>query len=329
MATALVTGGTGFVGAWIARTLLDEGHNVRILRRNSSSLDAIVDLSVEHFVGDLDDIPSLEAAMQGVDWVFHVAAIAAYWRNDKDAIYRVNVDGTRNVFEVARKSNVERVIFTSSAAAVGWREDKFPSDEDTYFNLDPKLSPYAHSKFLAEVEAYRAIERGLDIVILNPSVVIGPGDLNQISGSLVIEIAKENVPFMPMQGGITLIDVRDVAKAHVAAAQRGRTGERYLLGAVNMTHKAFFGVIGQIVNKPLPKTPAPAPLIDIAASLVDIGRQLNIPIPGDAEGGQLRMSKREIFFDCSKAWRELHEPEIDVYESVLDTYTWYQQHGIL
>jgi dihydroflavonol-4-reductase len=329
MIKALVTGATGFVGSWVARTLVEEGHAVRILRRSTSKTLAIEDLPVEHVIGDFEDMAALENACDGVNWVFHVAAISAYWRNDRDAIYRVNVDATRNLLKAAETCGVERFIFTSSAAAVGWREDGYPADETTYFNIDPRLSPYAHSKFLAEVEVHQAIQRGLDAVILNPSVVIGPGDLNQISGSLVLQIAQEKVPFMPMQGGITVIDVRDVAMSHLQAALKGQTGERYILGAVNLQHRALMSLIAQIVGKSAPAIPAPAPLIDMAARAVDIGRWLHLKIPGDAEGNQLRLSKREIFFDCSKAWRELHEPQIDVYESILDTYQWYQAQGII
>ena len=329
MAKALVTGGTGFVGSWIARTLVEAGHQVRIVHRKSSRLTLIEDLPIEHHIANLDDIHALTEACEGMDWVFHVAAISAYWRNDKDAIYRANVDGTQNLLKVAQRTDVKRFIFTSSAAAIGYREDGYPADEQTHFNIDPNLSPYAHSKFLAEAEVYRAIERGLDAVILNPNVVIGPGDINQISGSLVVQMAEEQVPVMPIQGGITLIDVRDVAMAHLKAAENGKTGERYILGTVNMTHRALFHTIAQIVGKPAPKIPAPGLLVDVAAQAVDIGKALRLPIPADAEGNQLRMSKREMFYDCSKMWRELYEPVVDIYQSLQDTYAWYCDEGIL
>lgn len=329
MATALVTGATGFVGSWVARTLLAAGHEVRILRRQSSRLDAIADLSLQHFIGDLTDPDVLEQALAGVQWVFHVAAVADYWRQNKEAIYRVNVDGTRLLLEASQKTGVRRFIFTSSAAAMGHREDGYPADEHTHFNINPRLTPYGHSKFLAEAEVYRAIQRGLDCVMLNPSVIIGPGDLNLISGSLVIEVAKSKVPVMPMQGGVTMIDVRDVARAHLAAAQRGHTSERYLLGSVNISHKAMLRLIAEIVGVQPPQIPIPPPLVDVAALLVDAGRALNIPIPGNAEGNQLRLSKRYIYFDCAKAWRELGEPHYDLTQSFADTYHWYRDHGYL
>lgn len=329
MAYVLVTGGTGFVGSWITRTLVEAGHQVRIMHRQTSRLTLVEDLPIEYQIASLDDIDALTAACEGVDWVFHVAAISAYWRNDKDAIYRANVDGTRNLLKAAQRASVQRFIFTSSAAAIGYREDGYPADENTHFNIDPNLSPYAHSKFLAEVEVYRAIERGLDAIILNPNVVIGPGDLNQISGSLVIQMAEEKVPVMPMQGGITLIDVRDVAEAHRQAALKGQIGERYILGTVNMTHRALLRTIAQIVGKPAPQIPAPGLLVDAAAQAFDMSKALGLPISAEAEGNQLRMSKREMFFDCSKMWRELHEPQFDIYQSLQDTYVWYRREGIL
>lgn len=329
MATALVTGGTGFVGSWVARTLVEAGHDVHILRRETSRLDAVQDLPVTHHVATLDDRDGLRRAMDGMEWVFHVAAISAYWRNNREKIYQVNVDGTRNALQAAEQAGVQRFVFTSSAAAIGWRADNYPTDESTYFNIDPALSPYAHSKFLAEVEVHRAIQRGLDAVIVNPTVILGPRDLNQISGSLIIEIARGQVPVMPLQGGVTVIDVRDVAQAHLAAAQKGETGQRYILGTVNMSHRALMALIAQIVDVPPPSIPAPGVVVDVAAWLVDIARALNIDVPGDAEGGQLRMSKRNIFFDCARMWNTLHEPQIDIYESILDTYQWYQKQGIV
>jgi dihydroflavonol-4-reductase len=166
-------------------------------------------------------------------------------------------------------------------------------------------------------------------VILNPSVIIGPGDLNLISGSLILEIARGKVPFLPLQGGITLIDVRDVARAHLAAAERGGTGERYLLGAVNITHRGLMRLTAEIVGVVPPRIPAPGFVVTAAALLVDAGRALHIPIPGDPEGNQLRLSKRNIYFDCSKSWRELDEPRIDLTQSIADTYHWYRDNGYL
>ncbi len=323
MAVALVTGATGFVGSWIARVLCEAGHQVRILHRASSSLQAIEDLEVERYIGDVTEPDSLETAVNGVDWVFHVAAISDYWRNGKAIIYDVNIEGTCNLLSACEKMGIDRFIFTSSAAAVGFDPEGKTVDETHHFSIDPRLSPYGHSKFLAEAEVYRAIERGLDAVILNPSVVFGPGDLNLISGSLILEVAKGRVPFLPMQGGMTVIDVRDVALSHLRAAEKGATGQRYLLGTVNLSNRALIKLIAKTVGAPPPFIPSFAPMVHAYAWVVDAARSLGIQLPGDVEGNQLRLSLYDIYFDCSKASRELHEPQIDITQSIVDTYHWF------
>ena len=325
MVKALVTGGTGFVGAHVARALVERGYTVRILRRSTSRLDAIADVQVEHAIGDVLDPASLRAAMEGVDWVFHTAAVADYWRNDPDYIYRVNVDGTRNVLQAAEAVGVKRVIFTSSAAAIGYRTDLRPMDETARFNWDPHLTPYGHSKFLAETEVHRAIRRGLDCVILNPSVILGPNDLNQISSSTVVEMARGNIPPTAPPGGATVIDVRDVAAAHVTAAERGRTGERYALGAVDLSHKAWLRLTAHIVGRSTRVITLPAPIVAIVAYVVDALRWAGVKLP--VEGNQLRLSTRMMFYNSAKSWRELGEPRVSVQQSIRDAYEWYRSHG--
>lgn len=326
MAKVFITGATGFVGSHIARLMLDHGHQVRILRRKTSKLDAVKGLTVEHTIGGFFD-DDLATHLQEVDWVIHTAAVAEYWRSSTDEIYKTNVDGTRNLLLAAEKAGVKRFIFTSSAAAIGYLGGGRAANEETAFNIDPKLSPYGHSKFLAEAEVHQAIQRGLDCVILNPAVILGPGDLNLISGSLIVEIAKGKLPFMPQTGGTTFIDVRDVAKAHLAAAEKGKTGERYILGSVNLTHKALTKMIAAVVGVKPPMIPAPSVFVPLVAKIVDAGRALGFKIPAD--GNQIRLSQRHIFFDCSKAHRELHEPEISIEQSIRDTYEWYKGQGII
>ncbi|MBI5958323.1 MAG: SDR family NAD(P)-dependent oxidoreductase [Chloroflexi bacterium] len=326
MITALVTGGTGFVGSHIARALAEKGYQVRILRRTTSRLDAVANIDCEHMIGDVNDYESLLAAMDGIDWVFHVAAIADYWRSDPAHIYHVNVDGTHEVLRAAKAKGVKRVIFTSSAASMGYADRLHPVNENVRFNWDQHLTPYGHSKFLAEAEVYRAIREGLDCVILNPAVIIGPGDLNQISSSVVLEMARGHVPPTLPPGGTTVIDVRDVAAAHIAAAERGRTGERYLLGAVDVTHKAWTRLTAQAVGRTMRDLVVlPDWALYLLAEVVDPLRRLGIPIP--MEGNQLKLSTRMMFFDCQKSWRELGEPRIPIQQSLRDTYEWYQAHG--
>lgn len=326
MVNALVTGGTGFLGSHITRTLVEAGHTVRVLRRPTSRLDLLEGLPVEHALGDVVDPASLEQAMQGCEWVFHVAAVADYWRANRIKMYLVNVNGTANVLKTARRAGVRRVIFTSSGAAIGLRNGDGSVDETIPFNLPPRDFPYGHSKFLAEQEVQRAVAQGQDVVILNPSVVLGPGDLNMISGSSIVEFARGNV-FMYPAGGITVIDVRDVAAAHVSAAERGRTGERYLLGTLDISHRALFKLIADVVSVPAPTLAVPGAITPTVATVVSWARRFGFHLPID--DNQVRLSARNVFFDCHKAWRELGEPTIDLRQSLEDTYRWYVERGVI
>ncbi|HLY28137.1 MAG TPA: NAD-dependent epimerase/dehydratase family protein [Aggregatilineales bacterium] len=326
MVRALVTGGTGFVGSHIVGALLEAGHTPRVLRRASSPLALLEGQPVEHAIGDVMNVASLEEAMRGCDWVFHVAAVADYWRTQRVKLYLVNVNGTVNVLDAARRAGVKRVVFTSSAAAIGTRKDGRPADESVTFNMPPEVFPYGHSKFLAEQEVARAVAQGQDVVTVNPSVIFGPGDLNQISGSIVVETAKGIVPVYPA-GGVTVIDARDVAKAHLAAAERGRMGERYILGTLDISYKALGKLVAEIVGVYAPFVPVPAFAAPVLAAGTELLRNVGIELP--INGDQVRLSARNIYFNCEKAWRELGEPEIDLRQSLEDTYHWYVEHGMI
>ncbi len=327
MVKALVTGSTGFIGAHVVRALLAAGHEVRALRRATSATAALEDVhGYETVIGDVLDPASLDVAMAGCDWVFHVAAISDYWRQPVERLYRVNVDGTRAVLAAARRAGVRRFIFTSSASAVGIRADGFPADETVTFNLPPSAFPYAHSKFLAEIEVLKAVIAGLDCVILNPAVVTGPGDVYLGSGSLLIEMRRGHLPAIP-PGGVTLIDVRDVAAAHLAAAERGRVAERYLLGAVDLSYRAWIRLAADVLGIRPPCLHLPPEAMPLVGAVVDVGRALGIPIPAD--GDQIRLSARHLYFNCQKAWEELGEPQITIQQSLRDTVDWYRAHGLI
>lgn len=325
MVTALVTGGTGFIGSHIARALIASGHTARVLRRESSPLTALEGLTVEHAIGDVTDPASLLAAMDGCEWVFHVAAVADYWRADTARMYQVNVDGTRFVLEAARKAHIKRVLFTSSGAALGRRAHSQPIDESLNFNGNPKRFPYGHTKALAEQEAARAVAQGQDVVILNPSVVMGPGDLNQISGSLMLELKRGGVPAIP-PGGVTLIDVRDVAAAHLMAATVGRSGERYLLGAFDVRWQTITALSAEIVGVRPPPIVFPVFLGVPLGAIVDGLRTLGVKLA--VNGDQIRQSTKLIYFDCHKAWQAFGQPQIPLQRMLQDTYDWYVAHGI-
>ncbi len=324
---ALVTGGTGFVGSHIVRALLDANHSVRVLHRHSSKLDALNGLDIEPAIGELDDIDTLKTACANVDWVFHVAAIADYWRADQSRMMDVNVEGTRRVLQAAHASGVGRVIFTSSAATVGLREDGQPADETVMFNLKPSEFGYAHSKVLAEAVVQEAVNNGQDVVTVKPSVVMGPGDLNMISGTFIAQIKKMGM-FVPVtSGGVGVTDVRDVARWQIVAAEKGRTGESYILNTANYSYREWYGMIAETVGVRKPFFPAPDFAAPLTASLITLLRKIGINTPIDAT--QARMGTQKVYFDASKAHNELGEPRIDMHQSLKDTYAWYREHGYL
>ena len=194
---------------------------MRVLHRQSSKLTALDNLDYESAIGNVTDFASLEVAFKDCDWIFHVAAVADYWRADKSRMFEVNVEGTGNVLLAAREANVQRVIFTSSAATIGLPQDDTPSDEMVAFNLPPEHFAYGYTKVLAEALVQEFVAEGLDVVIVNPSVVIGPGDLNMISGTYITQVHQLQWLIPGSSGGISVSDVRDVAAGHLAAAKKG------------------------------------------------------------------------------------------------------------
>jgi dihydroflavonol-4-reductase len=341
---ALVTGSTGFVGANLVEGLAAAGHEVRALHRKSSRLDALAGLRYEPVVGDVLDPESLRAGMAGADWVFHVAAIADYWRQGGAArLYHVNVGGTRQVLQAALASGVRRVVFTSSGASLGVpacnsRESasagnsRDSSDcllvESATFNLPASLCPYGHSKHLAEQMVQEFVARGLEVVTVNPTVILGPRDINQISGSLILALCRGLVPVIP-PGGVNYIDVADVVAGHIAAAERGRLGERYILGAHNLTHRQALETIARVLGTSPPSVRLPPALMETLARAVDV---LNFVWPGEplTDGNQVRLMRYTIFYDGTKAQQELGlGPSIPFPCSVERTFRWYRDNGYL
>ncbi|QPC83236.1 NAD-dependent epimerase/dehydratase family protein [Phototrophicus methaneseepsis] len=323
---ALVTGGTGFVGSHIVRTLNEAGHTVRVLHRTTSKLDALTGLDYESAIGDVTDLNALRAACAGVDWVFHVAAVADYWRANVQHMADVNIEGTRKVLRAARESGVQRVIFTSSAAAVGLGYDQ-PSDEEQPFNMRPQHFPYGYTKARAEAVVAEAVAAGQDVVTVNPAVIMGPGDLNMISGTFVVQLWRYRWLAPATYGGIAVIDVRDVARLHLAAAEKGRTGQRYILSTANYTYETWFGMIADALGIAPPTFYIPTFLLPIAAGLFDLARWLGINTPIDAD--QVRLGGRYVYFDNSKCIQELGTPQINMQQSLEDTVAWYRKAGYL
>lgn len=325
---ALITGGTGFVGANLVAALAEQGITTRVLHRETSSLEALQGLHYETVIGDiLDDVDALVEIMAGCHWVFHVAAVADYWRQSTDRLYQVNVEGTRRVLDAARRAGVRRFVFTSSLAALGLpRPGKCLNEEDT-FNLPPSQFPYGHSKHLAEREVQRAVDLGLDAVIVNPTVVLGPRDINRISGSIILEAARGLIRFVP-PGGVNYISVRDVVAGHIAAARHGRVGERYILGAHNLSHAEAIPIICRLVGRRPPRLKIPGWVLPPAAVAVRAARAI-FRRPRSLDANQVRLLGAEIYADAGKAQRELDLPQTPFPATVQEAYNWYNKHGYL
>ncbi|HDQ35176.1 MAG TPA: NAD-dependent epimerase/dehydratase family protein [Chloroflexi bacterium] len=324
----LVTGATGCVGANIVEALLDNGYTVRALRRASSRLDALTGLEPAFVVGDVTDYDSLAAAMAGCQLVFHAAAISQYWRNSRELLYRVNVEGTRNVLRAAQSQGVERVIFTSSVAVLGVPTRPGQQlDETASFNLSPRRFPYGHSKVLAEAEVQRAVAAGLDAVIVNPVSVIGQRDVYFVGGEILRMATQGRLRVAP-PGGMGVVSARAVGLGHLLAAERGVTGERYLLNGENLSHRALLEIVAEVTGARPPQWVAPRPLMGIAAALVDVWNRLRRR-PPLVEGNQLRLSAREMYFDGSKARQELDFAPIPARAAVEEAWRWYRQQGML
>jgi dihydroflavonol-4-reductase len=200
-----------------------------------------------------------------------------------------------------------------------------PADESTLFNLPPNRFPYGHSKVLAEKVAMEAVERGQEVVIVNPVVILGPGDLNVLSGDFVLKIKRLGWLVPLTYGGVAVTDVRDVARWHIAAAQNGQVGQRYILGTENVAYPDWYSLIAEVVGAPRPRFRIPSALLPLIANTIDWLRSVGIRLPVD--GNQTRLGAQNIFFDFNKTWNELGKPQIEMRQSVRDTYHWYREHG--
>ena len=324
----LVTGATGFLGSHLVRQLVAAGHEVRALYRSAGKLAILDGLTYEGVQAGLDDVDALKRACDGCQVVFHVAAKVDYWKDeDRESLWRTNVDGTRYVLQAAQASGVQRVIFTSSAAAVGILPGEEPADESTPFNLPPQRFWYAWSKVKAEEEVAQFVADGLDAVILNPTVIIGPGDVNAISGTFVIETARYQWAVPMSSGGLAAIDVRDVARAHVHAIERGRKGERYILNTANYDYREWFGMIARATDVRPPIFAVADWMLEPIARCIEFSRWLGLRTPMDAN--QTRLGGTCVYFDGGKAHRELCAPQIDIQTSLKETFQWYAERGYI
>jgi dihydroflavonol-4-reductase len=321
----LVTGSTGFLGSQLCRALVNQGYQVRAFHRAVSTLRAIEDLPVEHAVGDLTDLASIRSAMQGVNFVFHVAALIGA-REDPHGLKTVTVGGTRAVVQAALETGVRRLVHTSSVAALGIPAGSTPVDEHHTWNSLPERYPYGYAKYLAELEIQKGVSRGLDAVIVNPSLVFGPGDIYRVSSSLVALVARQKIPAL-VEGGVNVVHIDDVIAGHLAALKHGKTGERYILGGENMTIQEMVTAIAAVTGAAAPPFVLPSGLVRRLAGL--IGRlEAFISLPVNA--GLFKLAGCTFYYDPTKAQTDLDLPApLPAAQAFADAYAWFQQAGAL
>ncbi|MBC8336737.1 MAG: NAD-dependent epimerase/dehydratase family protein [Anaerolineales bacterium] len=325
MTRALVTGGTGFIGSNIALRLIERHWDVRILERSESSRELLEGGPFEFVIGNVLEPDSLLPAMEGIDVVFHAAGVVDYWNQGEEHMYKVNVDGTRNVMEAALKSGIDRVVHISSTAAMGIHPNEIV-DESYTFNVEPERFIYGHSKYLAEEIAFEYIEKGLPVVLVNPTTVIGPRDVRKVSSGMVVEVGNHHVPPFIPPGGINIIPICDAAQGAIEAVEKGHVGERYILGGENISHLQLYKTITNVVGCGMKLKAMPRWQVSIIASLTDMLQpQTSGPVP--LTGDRLRLEAQFFFYETTKARTAFDMPQTPLRITIGRTYEWYDLMG--
>jgi dihydroflavonol-4-reductase len=325
--STLVTGATGFVGSHVARQLVSAGQNVRVLVRPTSNFKLLEDLRVERVEGDLRDAGSIERAMQGVRRVFHVAADYRLWTEHPEELYESNVEGTRRLIAAAERAGVERVVYTSTVATIAVpQQGAGLPNEATAARLEEMIGHYKRSKFLAEQVALEAAKAGAPVVIVNPTAPVGPGDWKPTpTGRIILDFLLGKMPAY-VDTGLNVVAVEDVAAGHLLAAEKGRIGERYILGGRNMTLKEILDTLAAITGKRAPRLKLPH-VVALAAGYADelysrlAGREPQIPVEG------VKMSRHKMFVESDKAARELGYAPGKIEAALERAVRWYVDHG--
>jgi dihydroflavonol-4-reductase len=324
--TTLVTGASGFLGSHVARLLAARGERVRVLLRHSSETRAIADVSGERVSGDLRDPASLDRALSGVSRVYHVAADYRLDVPRPEEIYESNVTGTKNLLEASRGARVERFIYTSTVATIAVPRHGSLPNEQTQTLLDEMIGHYKRSKWLAEQEAIRAAAEGLPVVIVNPTTPVGPWDWKPTpTGRIILDFLNGRMPGY-VDTGLNFVAVEDAAAGHLLAAERGRVGERYILGGQNLTLKQLLDMLSGMTGRPAPRFRFPHGLA-LAAGYADkvfsrvMGRVPQIPLEG------VRMARHKMFVDCSRATRELGFTAGALEPALERAVRWYEENG--
>lgn len=322
----LVTGATGFIGFHVARLLAGKGFQVCALVREGSDTSALKDLGIELVSGDVRDSNSISSALKGCRQLYHLAADYRLWVKDPETMYGINVQGTRNVMQAALAAGIEKVIYTSSVGVLAACSNGRPVNEETSVSIEDMTGHYKRSKFIAEKEVYGFIEKGLPVVIVNPTTPIGPMDRKPTpTGKIIVDFLNGRIPAY-LDTGLNFVDVEDVAEGHFLAAVHGRTGQRYILGNKNISLRNFFEHLAGITGRVPPKVRLPylpvllAAYVDEAISKIT-DRHPRVPLTG------VKMARNYMYVDCSKALRELNMPQSPVEGAMEKAINWFRDHG--
>ena len=324
---AFITGATGFLGSHVARVLVEQGAQLRLLVRASSDQRNIADLAVERVQGDLRDPASFENALAGCDALFHVAADYRLWVRDPEQMYRSNVEGTRALLQSAQRQGVRRIVYTSSVATMGFSSNGTVADENSPVSLADMIGHYKRSKFMAEQVAVEAARSGVDVMIVNPTTPIGERDLKPTpTGRIVVDFLKRKFPAY-VDTGLNLVDATECARGHLLALEKGRAGERYILGGENLTLKQILDRLGAITGLPSPRVKLPY-VFALATGVIDetvTGRILRKEPRATIDA--VRMGKKKMFVSSGKAERELGWKTVPVDAALRRSVEWFRANG--
>lgn len=324
---AFVTGATGFLGSHVARALAEQGADLRLLLRANSNTKNIDGLKADRSIGDLRDPASLEKGIAGCEVVFHIAADYRLWVRDPEEMYRSNVEGTRAILQAARKSKVRRVVYTSSVATMGFTSNGQSADENSPVSLDNMIGPYKRSKFMAEQVAIEAARAGQDVVIVNPTTPVGERDIKPTpTGRIVVDFLKRKFPAY-VDTGLNLVDATECARGHIVALEKGRSGERYILGGENLTLKQILDKLASLTGLPSPSVRVPYALA-LATGVVDeiVTGRIRGKEPR-ATIDAVRMGRKKMFVSSAKAERELGWKCVPVYDALRQAVEWFRHNG--
>jgi len=321
----LLTGATGFVGGAVARALVHRGIEVRVMARAGADLQNLQGLTVERVEGDLRDQDSLRHALTGCRQLYHIAAHYALWAKDPSIFYDVNVTGTKTLLEAARDVGTERIVYCSTIGAIGIPPEGGLGTEETPVVFEQMAGHYKRSKYLAEQEVLKLAKAGLPVVIVNPSAPVGIGDVKPTpTGQVIVDFMKGRMPAY-IETGMNIVDVDDVAIGHLLAMEKGRIGERYILGSANLMLREVFEILSRLtgINAPSIKLPRLAilPLAYLNLWMANItGHPPRIPLEG------VKMAKYKMHYDCSKAIRELGFPQTPPEVALEKAVRWFRDH---